>query len=241
VFELLVEVAPPRRPDLTSIGPRLDALAPLADTFLVTDSPLGRPAVSALAVAAVVAARGGAPAAVCLNARDRNLTGLRRDLLTAAAVGVGRVLCVFGDAPAAGARTDDLSVPVMLGETSAAGLEAGVSASISAPLPAWKRRAAFVVTQLSFDASALARWRDANDATADVYAGVMVATPRSQVPGVDIPERLRAPAAAVEHAVTMIDELCNHGGFAGVHLVVPPVHTQALAGAVSPRRRFACA
>lgn len=230
-FELLVELEPPRRPDLSSLGARLDALSPIADGFLVTDSPLGRPAVSCLAVAALVAAR-GERVAVCLNARDRNLTGLRRDLLTAAAVGVDRVLCVHGDAPAAGRRADDVTVRVMLDETLRAGLDAGVTTGIGGPPPAWKRRAAFLVTQLSFDVSALARWRDRKDVSADVYAGVFVPTPRSNVPGVDIPERLRAPGAAVDHAMGLIEELRAHGGFAGVHLVVPPLHTSALADAM---------
>lgn len=35
----------------------------------------------------------------CLNARDRNLPGLRRDLLTAAAYGVDQFLFVNGDKP----------------------------------------------------------------------------------------------------------------------------------------------
>lgn len=230
-FELLVELAPPRRPDLSSLGARLDSLGPIADGFLVTDSPLGRPAVSCLAVAAIVAAR-GERVAVCLNARDRNLTGLRRDLLTAAAVGVDRVLCVYGDAPAAGGRAEDLTVRVMLDEVLRNGLDAGVTTGTGGPLAAWKRHAAFVVTQLSFDARPLARWRDATDVAADVYAGVFVPTPRSNVPGVDIPEQLRAPGAAVEHAAGMIDELRSHGGFAGAHLVVPPIHASALADAL---------
>ena len=39
----------------------------------------------------------------CLNARDRNLLGFRRDLLTAAAYGVDEFLFVYGDQPESGA------------------------------------------------------------------------------------------------------------------------------------------
>jgi 5,10-methylenetetrahydrofolate reductase len=38
----------------------------------------------------------------CLNSRDRNLLGFRRDLLTAAAYGVDKFLFVYGDKPSAG-------------------------------------------------------------------------------------------------------------------------------------------
>ena len=39
----------------------------------------------------------GCRAVACINARDRNLLGFRRDLLTAAAYGVGEFLFVYGD------------------------------------------------------------------------------------------------------------------------------------------------
>ncbi len=46
---------------------------------------------SSIAVAQEVAALGGA-AVACVNSRDRNLLGFRRDLLTAAAYGVNEFL-----------------------------------------------------------------------------------------------------------------------------------------------------
>ena len=41
----------------------------------------------------------GGRSIACLNARDRNLLGLQRDLLTAAAYGVNQFLFVYGDEP----------------------------------------------------------------------------------------------------------------------------------------------
>ena len=56
----------------------------------------------------------GARGIACLNSRDRNLLGFRRDLLTAAAYGVDEFLFVYGDRPESGARSDDLTVRTML-------------------------------------------------------------------------------------------------------------------------------
>lgn len=58
----------------------------------------------------------GGRSIACLNARDRNLLGFRRDLLTAAAYAVDEFLFVFGDRPETGRRSDDLTVRSMLEE-----------------------------------------------------------------------------------------------------------------------------
>ena len=47
----------------------------------------------------------GGRAIACLNARDRNVLGFRRDLLTAAAYGVDEFLFVYGDRPETGGGT----------------------------------------------------------------------------------------------------------------------------------------
>ncbi len=67
-----------------------------------------------------VAAMGGRSIA-CVNSRDRNLLGFRRDLLTAAAYGVDEFLFVHGDRPTAGNRTSDLTVHAVIDEARAAG------------------------------------------------------------------------------------------------------------------------
>ena len=58
----------------------------------------------------------GGRSIACLNARDRNLLGFRRDLLTAAAYGVDEFLFVYGDDPLAGSRTSELTVRTMIAE-----------------------------------------------------------------------------------------------------------------------------
>ena len=108
-FELIAEIEPATRPDLTRVRHQVGVMAPVADAFLVPDNHLGRATVSSIAVAHEVAGM-GAKAIACLNSRDRNRLGFRRDLLTAAAYGVDRLLCVFGDEPASGGRTTDLNV-----------------------------------------------------------------------------------------------------------------------------------
>ena len=56
----------------------------------------------------------GGRAIACLNSRDRNVLGFRRDLLTAAAYGVDEFLLVYGDRPESGRRSDDVSVRRMI-------------------------------------------------------------------------------------------------------------------------------
>src|SRR5437588_10858049 len=107
--ELVCEVEPPTRPGLMHVRHQIGVLSKVSSAFLIPDNHLGRATVSSVAVAHEVEAMGGRSIA-CLNARDRNLLGYRRDLLTAAAYGVDQFLLVYGDAPVAGARTGALTV-----------------------------------------------------------------------------------------------------------------------------------
>src|SRR3712207_3701183 len=92
-FEILCEIEPPTTPDMSIVREQIAVLQPSCDAFLVPDSHLGRATVSSIAVAHEVAYLGGRSVA-CVNARDRNLLGLRRDLLTAASYGeIGRASC----------------------------------------------------------------------------------------------------------------------------------------------------
>ncbi len=130
-----------------------------------THSHLGRATVSSVAVAHEVAYLQGR-AIACLNARDRNLLG-QRDLLTAAAYGVRELLFVYGDSPSHGDRST-LTVRRMLEQVqqeNVSGLRVGVAAGLRQHLPKWKHAADFVCTQMSFDATVVAR-RDAHDSTA---------------------------------------------------------------------------
>src|ERR687895_607262 len=114
-FAVICEIEPPRRPDIEHVRTQIEVLKPVADAFLIPDNHLGRATVSSVAVAHEVAFMGGRSVA-CINARDRNLLGFRRDLLTAAAYGVDHFLCVYGDAPKEGRRSGDLTVRGMIDE-----------------------------------------------------------------------------------------------------------------------------
>src|SRR3982751_994839 len=114
-FELVCEVEPATRPDLTHVRHQIGVMSRIASAFLIPDNHIGRATVSSIAVAHEVALMGGRSIA-CLNARDRNVLGFRRDLLTAAAYGVDEFLFVYGDRPESGSRSDDLTVRSMLAE-----------------------------------------------------------------------------------------------------------------------------
>src|SRR5207344_374428 len=114
-FEVVCEIEPATRPDLTRVRHQIGVLSTIASRFLIPDNHIGRATVSSVAVAHEVAQM-GCRAVACINARDRNLLGFRRDLLTAAAYGVGEFLFVYGDRPTSGARTSELTVRAMIEE-----------------------------------------------------------------------------------------------------------------------------
>src|ERR1700678_1525677 len=151
LFEVVSEIEPATKPDLTRVRHQVGVLAPVSDAFLIPDNHLGRATVSSVAVAHEVANM-GVRSIACLNSRDRNRLGFRRDLLTAAAYGVDRFLCVFGDQPESGRRSTDLNVSRMLEEVRTFGgseifadhgpFSVGVTTRL-APLPSWKEQADF--------------------------------------------------------------------------------------------------
>src|SRR6188472_3393540 len=114
-FEIVCEIEPPARPDLTHARHQIGVLTAVSGTFLIPDNHIGRATVSSIAVAHEVQAMGGR-AIACINSRDRNLLGFRRDLLTAAAYGVDQFLLVFGDRPSSGQGTGQLTVRSMVEE-----------------------------------------------------------------------------------------------------------------------------
>jgi 5,10-methylenetetrahydrofolate reductase len=199
---------------------------------------MGRPTVSSIAVAHEVSAMGGASIA-CLNSRDRNLLGFRRDMLTAAAYGVGEFLFVHGDKPSVGGRTGELTVRAMIDEArqmtdesafSGTSFRIGVAAGVR-PLPAWKRDADFFFCQVNYSNDALLRWRESTDVSGPVYAGVMVLASAGMarrlaatIPDIQIPDALisdvsRDPRAGIDAACDQILRLRDSGAFDGVHLV----------------------
>ncbi|MEU7855325.1 methylenetetrahydrofolate reductase [Nonomuraea sp. NPDC049141] len=230
-FELVCEIEPPTKPDLKHVRHQIGTMSKIAHSFLIPDNHIGRATVSSVAVAHEVEAMGGRSIA-CLNSRDRNLLGFRRDLLTAAAYGVDQFLFVYGDKPASGGRTSDLTVRSMIDEARDfdAGFRVGAAAGLR-PLPAWKRAADFLFLQVGFSLEALLRWREANQVDVPVYAGVMVlASERhagalaAAIPDIAIPDRLiRAVAAdrmaGVEAACEQVLAIRDSGAFDGVHLI----------------------
>ncbi|MGW0226858.1 methylenetetrahydrofolate reductase [Actinopolymorpha singaporensis] len=237
-FEVVCEVEPPARPDLAHVRRQIEVLGPVADAFLAPDNHLGRATISSVAVAHEIQRAGGRGLA-CLNARDRNLLGLRRDLLTAAAYGVERFVFVYGDKPTSGNRTGDLTVRAMLEEVRrfaeepelrGGGFRAGVAAG-PGPLPAWKRAADFVFTQVGFDVTGQVRWRETHGPDCPVYAGVLVLSSEAMarrlaasIPDLNVPEELirrvgQDRRAGVEAACEQVERIRDSGAFDGVHLV----------------------
>ncbi|MDR8415050.1 methylenetetrahydrofolate reductase [Nonomuraea sp. 3-1Str] len=230
-FQLVCEIEPPTKPDLKRVRHQIGTLTTIADTFLIPDNHIGRATVSSVAVAHEVQAMGGRSIA-CLNSRDRNLLGFRRDLLTAAAYGVDRFLFVYGDKPASGNRTSDLTVRSMIEEARefSPGVQVGAAAG-ARPLPAWKRAADFLFVQAGFSLEALLRWREANQVEVPVYAGVIVIaserharTLSAAIPDIAIPEDLVRRVAAdrmagVDAACERVLAIRDSGAFDGVHLI----------------------
>jgi methylenetetrahydrofolate reductase (NADPH) len=247
-FELICEIEPATTPDLTRVRHQIGVLSQVATTFLIPDNHIGRATVSSVAVAHEVQQMGGRSIA-CLNARDRNLLGFRRDLLTAAAYGVDQFLFVYGDEPLAGTRTSELNVRTMLTEgrayantldgssrsgRHASGRHARASMRFGAtsglrPLPAWKQQADFLCVQVGFSLDDLLAWRSTVDVDVPLYAGVIViASARMArnftIPGLKVPEDLVARLekdrnAGVDAACDLVVGIRDSGAFDGVHLI----------------------
>lgn len=253
-FRVVCEVEPPAPTDLRGLRHQVRTLAPLAESYLVPDNHLGRASVSSVAVAGTVQAMGGS-AIACLNSRDRNLLGFRRDLLTAATFGVGRLLLVHGDDPTEGRRCGGLTVGAMLDEARAATdrpaldgvrpFRVGVAAGHRRRMAAWKQEADFVLVQVGFSVETFLRWREDNPVDVPAYAGVLVLTGagmarrlRAAAPDVEIPDAVvdrvaRDPGAGVESACDLVLALRATGAFAGVHLV-PVGRHRPLAARLAP-------
>jgi methylenetetrahydrofolate reductase (NADPH) len=217
---------------------QIGVLSKVASAYLVPDNHVGRATVSSIAVAHEVDRMGGRSIA-CLNARDRNALGFRRDLLTGAAYGVDEFLFVFGDAPASGARTGQLTVRSMIEylrrfseeyQGHAGGFRAGVTTRLQ-PLPSWKQEADFLFVQVSFDLEQLLAWRDTVEFDGNVYAGVMVLPsaamarklaadlPEITVPGPWIEAVEQDRSAGVDLACELAHRIAESGAFDGVHLI----------------------
>ena len=237
-FEVICEIEPATRPDLKRVRHQIGVLSSIATAFLIPDNHIGRATVSSIAVAHEVALMGGR-AIACLNARDRNVLGFRRDLLTAAAYGVGEFLFVYGDRPESGKRSDDLTVRSMINEArgfaeqgdGGAPVRLGVSSGLDGALPAFKQKADFLCAQVAFSADRLIEWRRSITFDGPVFAGVMVVGSAAmarkltaEVPQLAVPEHVTAAlehdrGAGVALACDLVLAIRESGMFDGVHLV----------------------
>jgi methylenetetrahydrofolate reductase (NADPH) len=255
-FDVVCEIEPPTRPDLMHVRHQIGVLSKVASAFLIPDNHIGRATVSSVAVAHEVERMGGRSIA-CLNARDRNLLGFRRDLLTAAAYGVDQFLFVYGDRPTLGARTGQLNVQSMMRElrtfpetheySGERPFRAGVSAG-SGKLPEWKRDADFLFAQVRFSLDQLLEWRADVAFDGPVYAGVMVVPSAAMarkisadIPQLAVPDAWtraieRDPAAGVELACDLVESIRDSGAFDGVHLI-PVTRYREVAARLEARLR----
>ena len=251
-FGIVCEIEPATRPDLMRVRHQIGVLSRVASSFLIPDNHIGRATVSSIAVAHEVALMGGRSIA-CLNARDRNMLGFRRDLLTAAAYGVDEFLFVYGDRPETGRRSDDLTVRSMLTEArrfteSEAGLgqlRVGVTTRLTA-VPAWKRAADFLFVQVSWSVPELLDWRSRLSFEGPVFAGVLVPSSATMArklsadtPELTVPDHLIAaldvnPEAGVDFASRMVHDIREAGAFDGVHLI-PVSRYRQIAARLEPQ------
>ncbi|MEZ5135586.1 MAG: hypothetical protein R2699_11185 [Acidimicrobiales bacterium] len=197
-FEVVCEIEPATRPDLTKVRHQIGVLGTVATRFLIPDNHIGRATVSSVAVAHEVA-RMGCQAVACVNARDRNLLGFRRDLLTAAAYGVEEFLFVYGDRPETGRRSDDLTVRTMIdtartfAEEQSLPIRIGVSCGLG-PVPAWKHQADVWYLQVSYDLDTML----GGDPTSRSRAPSMPASWRCPPPGWPQDQHRRTPAGGAD-------------------------------------------
>jgi 5,10-methylenetetrahydrofolate reductase len=238
-FSYLCEIEPPRRPDMTHVHEQVDAMKPVVDAFLIPDNHLGRATVSSVSVAHEVAYMGGRSIA-CMNARDRNVLGFRRDLLTAAAYGVDHFLFVYGDPPKEGRRTQDLTVRGMIDEVRSFGtgplfqgypdFRIGTVTKVGRDL-AWRSRADFVFVQVTYSHDRLLRWRESLTFDGKLYAAVLVlASSRmarrinASIPDIRVPTTIidkldDSPEVGIDFACQQIEFLKASGAFDGIHLI----------------------
>jgi 5,10-methylenetetrahydrofolate reductase len=236
--EILCEVEPPRTPDLTRLREQIAVLAPVVDSFLVPDNHLGAATVSSIATAREVLDQGGKPVAV-LNARDRNVLGFRRDLLTAAAWGVDHFLFVYGDRPKEGRSVGDLTVRGMINEVSGTvdsllfrgypSFKCGATIRLGQELQ-WRKAADWLCVQVTFQTKRLFEWRAQLDYSGRMYAGVLVLASRrmaesvnASIPGIRVPQaivdKLDDPHVGLDLACEQIEAVRSSGLFTGVHLI----------------------
>ena len=266
-FVVTGEIVPPVGASTAPVSAHAVSLVGSVDAVNVTDNPTATAHMSPLAAVAATTAA-GIEATVQLTVRDRNRLALTSDLLGAWGLGARNVFCLSGDPVHIGDHADatvvaDLDVNQVIGlakqmredGTTLAGTELtdpprfliGVAdlplgdpydpTRLEAKLDAG---ADFVMTQIVYDAEALAAWADRMRARGlfERTAVILGVTPLRSVkqarfmdeklPGVSVPaatiaalEAAGDDAASVglELAVTLVQDLRRIAGVAGIHIM----------------------
>jgi methylenetetrahydrofolate reductase (NADPH) len=266
-FVVTGEIVPPRGASIASVTDHAVALIGSVDAVNLTDNPTATPHMSPLAAVAATTAA-GIESTVQLTARDRNRLAITSDLLGAWALGARNVLCLTGDPIQIGDHADaavaaDLDVQGVIGLArrlrddgmTLSGAEVadpprfliGVAdvplaggydpSRLESKLDAG---ADFVMTQITYDAEALAAWADDMRPRglferAKVIVGLTPLRSAKQarfmdekLPGVSVPAGMiaaleaagdDAPAVGLELVVPLVAAIRRIRGVAGIHVM----------------------
>jgi methylenetetrahydrofolate reductase (NADPH) len=266
-FVVTGEIVPPRAGSTSSITDHAVGLVGSVDAVNLTDNPTATPHMSPVAAAAAVTAA-GIESTVQLTARDRNRLAITSDLLGAWAVGARNLFALSGDPITIGDHPDasvvgDLSVLEMIAlarrlrddGTTLAGTEVGdpprfligvADVPLTDPYEPAKLEgkldagADFVITQIAYDADALAAWAETMRGRglferAKVIVGVTPLRSARQarfmdekLPGVSVPAALiealeaagdDAPTVGIELAVPLVSAIRGIPDIAGIHVM----------------------
>jgi len=101
-----VEIAPSKDADLTQNFREVALFAPFVDVVNITDSSMARMRPASFVIAALIQRKFDVEAIFNYTCRDRNVIGLKSDLLGALALGAQNVLALTGDVPKFGDHPD---------------------------------------------------------------------------------------------------------------------------------------
>jgi methylenetetrahydrofolate reductase (NADPH) len=108
-FVVTAEITPPDSADGHELLERAEPLRGLVDAINITDGAGAHCHMSSLAASALLAANGHEPI-FQISCRDRNRIAMQADILGAAALGLGNLLCITGDHTAVGDHPQAKSV-----------------------------------------------------------------------------------------------------------------------------------
>lgn len=109
-FAVTVEVDPPKGPDPAEVLALVRKFGDRVDAVNVADCPMASVRMSPITLAHLIQRDLQVECIFHLTTRDRNLIGLQAELLGAAGLGVGNILCLRGDNPDRGDQPDATGV-----------------------------------------------------------------------------------------------------------------------------------